>query len=159
MWPELKSEIGIERASLNRLLDMHAELLDRCVAVPPTVIEVSALSAMLHSFYTGIENLFKRVAIHLDHGLATGDMWHSRLLNAVAGSTPNRPAVISEELRDHLHGYLSFRHVFRHAYGFEIRWSKMAPLVMEARPTLKRLEDEVDVFIRAMDARQPPGHP
>lgn len=155
MWPDLKSEIRVERESLNRLIDMHAELLGRCAAVEPSFIEVSALSVMLHSFYTGIENLFKRVAIHLDHGLAAGDMWHSRLLDAMAKSSPDRPAVISEVLRDDLRGYLSFRHVFRHAYGFEIRWSKMAPLVMAARPTLKRLENEVDEFIKAMDARQP----
>jgi hypothetical protein len=153
VWPELKREICVERELLERLLATHGELVATCRETPPDHIETSALSAMLHSFYTGIENLFKRVTVHLDHGLMHGDQWHSRLLDSMAEATPNRPALISESLREKLRGYLSFRHVFRHAYAFELRWSKMAPLVLECAETLQWLERELDAFTVAMDAR------
>jgi len=146
-------EISVERESLNYLLVMHHDLIVKCATTPPDHIETSALSAMLHSFYTGIENLFKRVAVHLDQGMPQGEMWHIRLLESMINPTPNRPIVISKELRDHLQGYLSFRHVFRHAYSFDLRWSKMSPLVLEAEKTLQWLCRELDQFTTDMDMR------
>jgi hypothetical protein len=41
----------------------HRPLLHLVRTQPPDIIERSALAAMFHSFYTGIENLFKRIAI------------------------------------------------------------------------------------------------
>jgi len=96
VWPELAREIGVERESLDRLLAMHHELIVKCRSTPPDHIETPALSAMLHSFYTGIENLFKRVAVHLDQGMAQGEMWNSRLLDSMVVPTADRPVVISE---------------------------------------------------------------
>lgn len=153
MWPELKKEMGVERESLARLLALHHDLMSKCEVLPPDHIETSALSAMLHSFYTGIENLFKRVAVHLDQGLPQGEMWHSRLLDSMVLPTTNRPAVISGGMRDVLRGYLSFRHVFRHAYAFELRWTKMAPLVLACEKTVLQMESELDRFSAEMDAK------
>ena len=157
MWPELKREISVERESLERLLAMHHDLIVKCAVTPPDFIETSALSALLHSFYTGAENLFKRVSVHLDQAMPQGEMWHSRLLDSMIEATLSRPAVIPGELRDHLRGYFSFRHVFRHAYAFEIRWAKMAPLVLDCEKTLHWLEMELDKFVAAMELRQLPG--
>jgi hypothetical protein len=102
-------------------LGTHLSLLERCATEAPDPIELSALAAVLHSFYTGIENIFKRVAVTLDEGLPQGDVWHRRLLDSMASGTTKRPAVITKPLRDTLRGYLDFRHVFRHAYTFELR--------------------------------------
>lgn len=159
MWPELKKEIMVEQESLHRLLSMHHALIDRCATVPPDPIELSALSAMLHSFYTGIENLFKRVAIQVDGGLPGGDVWHSRLLEAMTEATASRPAVIGDTLRNTLRSYLSFRHVFRHAYAFELRWTKMAELVLGAERTLRLLDGAMTSFAMEMDRRSSSGHP
>ena len=162
MWPDLKKEILVERESLNRLLSLYHELIDKCATLPPELIELSALSAMLHTFYTGIENLFKRVAVQIDGGLSGSDQWHSRLLESMTETTAHRPAVISESLRNTLRGYLSFRHVFRHAYSFELRWTKMAELVLEVERTLRLLEEEITGFAAEMDRRyqetQTSGH-
>ena len=140
----------MERQSLDHLLEVHRALVVKCMATPPDPIETSALSAMLHSFYTGIENLFKRIAVHLDGGVPQGEMWHSRLLDSMMVTTPGRRMVIMREV---LHGYLTFRHVFRHAYAFELRWSKMAPLVLECERSWCRLKNELDEFVKLMDAR------
>ena len=91
MWPELKREISVERESLDHLLVMHHDLIVKCATTPPDPIETSALSAMLHSFYTGIENLFKRVAVHLDQGMPQGEMWHIRLLDSMINPTTTPP--------------------------------------------------------------------
>jgi len=145
----------VEQESLSRLLRMHHALIEKCAAVAPEPIEVSALSAMLHSFYTGVENLFKRVALQIDEEMPEGDLWHSRLLEIMTEATARRPAIISDTLRDTLRGYLSFRHVFRHAYSFELRWAKMAELVLGVERTFRLLEEEISRFVTAMDRRYP----
>ena len=132
---------------------MHRPLLDRCHDTLPNNIEISALAAMLHSFYTGIENLFKRIAIYVDSNSPHGESWHSHLLKNIAEDTQNRPAVISESLQSQLQNYLNFRHVFRHAYSFELRWNKMAPLVLECEDTFQLLELQLDSFLKEIKSR------
>jgi hypothetical protein len=51
-----------EREQLQRLLSRIQPLLANCRDTAPSEIELSALAATLHSFYTGAENIFKRGA-------------------------------------------------------------------------------------------------
>ena len=46
-------------------------------------IELSALAAMLHSFYNGIENILKRIALELDDPMPGGESWHKELLDCM----------------------------------------------------------------------------
>jgi hypothetical protein len=91
-------------------------------------VEISALAAMLHSFYTGIENVMKRIALRIDGGLPEGPAWHTRLL-------------------DRLRTYMAFRHMFRHTYSFELRWDHMKPLVSECQDILRQFEEQVEKFL------------
>ncbi|MFO7761594.1 MAG: hypothetical protein R6V20_08300 [Desulfobia sp.] len=43
-------------------------------------ILADSLAACLHSVYSGIEGLFKTIAVEIDGGLPKGDRWHKRLL-------------------------------------------------------------------------------
>ncbi len=103
---------------------------------------------MLHSFYNGIENIFKRVALELDGELPDSRTWHRDLLETMARSAAVRPAVISEGLRDQLKEYLHFRHVFRSAYSFLLEWEKLAPLAQGCEQTFALLKVEVEEFLR-----------
>jgi hypothetical protein len=111
-------------AQLDQLLEAYQALVTKSVTTPPNFIELSALATMLHSFYTGIENIFKRIAIEIDGNMPSGAFWHSELLDAMMRSTPARAAVVSSELRITLKEYLNFRHVFRQSYSFSLHWEK-----------------------------------
>lgn len=50
--------------------------------------------------------------------------------------------------------YLQFRHVFRHAYLFHLRWEKMAPLVLHCEQLLADLEAALDLFSEQMQAHE-----
>ena len=65
MWNRLSKQTAVELEQLDRLIETHRPLLTKCASETPSNIELSALAAMLHSFYTGIENIFKRVAVAL----------------------------------------------------------------------------------------------
>ncbi|MCP4661586.1 MAG: hypothetical protein GY856_39805 [bacterium] len=151
MWPELKEQIELEEALLWELLDLHRPLLEKCRSEEPTVVELSALAATLHSFYAGAENLFRRIAIELDRQLPTGETWHQLLLEAMTTATERRPRVLDDELRDQLKKYLDFRHVFRNAYLFQLRWNKMAPLVRNLESVMEELAADLTLFSERME--------
>ncbi len=148
MWHKLAKQINVEREQLRRLIQIHSRLLANCASQPPNEIELSALAALLHSFYTGVENIFKRVAVELDGETPHGEAWHRQLLDSMATSTKVHGALISESLRDTLSEYLAFRHVFRQAYSFDLRWEKMSALVLNCEATFQRLETELEAFLR-----------
>lgn len=149
MWPKLAKQINVEREQLRRLIAIHSKLLVNCASQIPNDIELSALAALLHSFYTGVENIFKRVAVELDGKTPRGEAWHRQLLDVMAASTRVRGALISESLRDTLSEYLAFRHVFRQAYSFDLRWEKMSALVLNCEATFRLLETELEAFLQS----------
>ena len=79
-WDKFCKQQTTEREQLQRLLSGIHGLLTKCRTAAPTEIELSALAATLHSFYTGVENIFKRVAVELDGEPVRGDAWHRELL-------------------------------------------------------------------------------
>ncbi len=58
-----------------------------------------------------------------------------------------RPPAISTALRGRLREYLQFRHVFRQAYAFELRWDKMRSLVLGCEGMLREVEAELEKFL------------
>jgi hypothetical protein len=137
-----------------QLVEIHSPLLTKCANVAPDVIELSALAALLHSFYTGIENIFKRVAVEIDGTPPRGESWHRELLDSMTRPTSIRPAVISQPLRGRLNEYLNFRHVFRQAYSFQLKWEKMSRLVLGCEEALRQIEDELDYFLKSTSSKE-----
>jgi len=154
VWHKLRKQIAVELELLRRHLADHAPLVRKCAVSAPDRIEMSALGAMLQGFYGGVENFFKRVRIELNEGLPAGGGWHKVLLEAMALPGPQRPAVISASLVGILAGYLKFRHFFRGAYPFLLRWDDMAELVNSCQDVLGRLESELDAFLKATEGNQ-----
>jgi hypothetical protein len=152
-WDKFRKQQATEREQLQRLLSGIQTLLSKCRKSAPNEIELSALAATLHSFYTGVENIFKRVSVELDGETLRGDNWHRELLLRMKAPTLRRPALMPEALHDELLEYLRFRHVFRTAYSFDLDWRKMSHLVLKLEETFKQLESALDAFMK----NQPPA--
>jgi len=120
VWRKLRKQIAVEREMLNQVLADHRPLLHKCNISPPDRIEISALGAMLHGFYNGVENIFKRVALELGEEFPQQEGWHKTLVEQMTRPGADRPAVLSPELAARLVKYLEFRHFFRHAYPFQL---------------------------------------
>lgn len=147
MSDKLRKQVDVERQQLNRLIDEHRSLLDSCASRTPNAIELSALATFLHSFYSGIENSLKRIAVEVDGSVPSGDGWHRQLLTSMTSETNARPPVVSNTLYETMSEYLAFRHFFRQAYSFHFDWYKMSGLVLNAERTMRRFETEVDHFL------------
>jgi len=149
VWDKLREQVTLERGQLHRLLRVHRPLLAKCAVSPPNDIELSALAAMLHSFYNGIENILKRTTLELGDSMPGGESWHKELLDGMTQPTGNRKPVLSPGLRGRLKEYMEFRHAFRHAYTFDLRWDRMKTLVLGCEETLQLVEGELDRFFEA----------
>lgn len=135
----------------------HLEAISRVVAqlkdltssrdVPASEHDVRAAASYLDDFYSAAEALFTIIASSLDGSVPKGEGWHAALLDQVAHEVEGlRPPVISDELYRRLNDYRSFRHVGRHAYGYELRWEKMKRLVDELPSVASRLKEELNTF-------------
>ena len=143
----LRKAVSLERQQLRRLLQDYHPLLEKCAATPPNLTELSALALVSHSFYNGVENIFRRVAKELGSGVPQGQFWHRELLDSMKQPGTARPAVITEQLAERLDEYLQFRHLFRHSYAFDLDWNSMKPSALGCEDPLKQLERELDRFL------------
>jgi hypothetical protein len=150
---KLRKQIDVERQQLNKLIEVHRDLLESCASTEPSAIELSALATFLHSFYSGIENSLKRIAVDVDRSLPSGDAWHRQLLVSMTTSTPARSPVISKALYEVLSEYLAFRHFFRSTYSFLFDWSKMSGLVLNAERAMTQFETEVNSFLESISQK------
>lgn len=154
MWDKLGKQITVNREELNLLLNKFNSLLDNVSTErEPTPVEITALAAILNSFYNGIENIFKRIAVLIDGGCPRGDSWHTELLTAMTKSTTYRSPVISDQMCRSLKRYMDFRHFFVHGYAYQLEWDLMSPLVLDCKRTLRLLEAELNEFLKC-----PPSH-
>jgi hypothetical protein len=145
---ETFSEIKNELSRLHKLLDTYQTLFDHVQTENPSAVELLALAGILHTFYSGLENIFKRIAIEIDGGFAKTESWHMDLLVNMIVPTDKRIAVISPELKRRLQFYLGFRHVFRGMYSYDLNWSKMKTLVIESKEILGLVEKELTDFMK-----------
>ena len=101
----------------------------------------------LHSFYSGIEKIFKLIAKEVDENLPDGPNWHEELLAQMSLDITNiRPPVISNKLKNNLQDYRSFRHLIRNIYTYNINPEKIKPLIEILPSLLKDLEKDLKLF-------------
>lgn len=147
-------EINFELKQLEKLLLSYEGLITKSALTPPDVIEIAALSTVLHSFYCGIENILVIIAKNIDNSMPHGEQWHKKLLKQLSIDTPNRNKVISADMLKNLSEYLAFRHFFRHSYTFFMDWKEMKGLVADLSKVLNEFEDEINKYFLKGDLKK-----
>lgn len=101
----------------------------------------------LHGFYSGLERIFEKIALAVDGSVPSGANWHRELLNQMSIEVPDiRPAVISDELRENLEGYLGFRHVVRNVYTYHLSPEKLEVLITQVQTVFAKAKTELTGF-------------
>lgn len=154
----LKSLIEDEFIALQRIVRVAGEAL-ATVPDPPDQLQLNGFASYLHQYYTGIERIFQRIAIHIDGYLPAGERSHIELLDRMAEPVPGkRNALIDRNQQNILRDYLGFRHFFRHAYGYQLRWSEMRFKIEMMESTLEQLQrailETLDVLLQAIESRE-----
>ena len=150
---EKEREPAIEMEDETRLLEELGEALqatwrDMPLDTKHERVYRESLALKLHNFYTGCERMFTRISEELNGGLPKSHDWHVRLLRKMTLDIEGiRPAVLSKETASLLDEYRSFRHVVRNTYGFEIKMSRMKPLLDSFATALAAVRKDLSTFI------------
>jgi hypothetical protein len=145
---EIALDIATEVNRLNQL-ESQMRLVQAAMLTNPALADICAesLALKLHNFYTGCERIFQIIASELNGGLPSSYDWQRRLLNRMSKPQDYRPAVLREDTLYKLNEYLSFRHVVRNIYGFELEKQKLENLVNNYYNTWSQVQEDINSFI------------
>lgn len=142
----LSATIRAQNEEIERIFD---KIEDRRRGEGEATLE--SLAYQLHNLYCAFEDLLKLVADSFENHIEASAYYHRRLLWRMKIPIEGvRPALLSETSHKLLDSLRAFRHVFRHAYSYELDPKKLA-LVVEDVLKLKRLyQGEIDRFLEQL---------
>ena len=142
-----KEKINLEVSKIDTLVDKSSLLIAKCRLSEPDFFDLNAIGSILHSFYNGLESIFKLIHKANDDKPLTSTMWHSELFNSIFEESGARKAVLPKELKEPLKDYLGFRHVFRHSYGYELDWERLNPLFSDMADVWQKVRSNLEKFL------------
>lgn len=134
------SQVQFEIGQIDRLFESYADLMERAQKDVSDLVEVTAMAAVLHSFYNGLENIWLSIAKGMDEDVPAGPQWHRDLLTRMTRSTAIRGPVLTTGTAHRLVEYLGFRHFYRHSYSFFLDWDELERLVTPLADVWARTE-------------------
>lgn len=139
----LRSMVSEIDKEIDNLKELKKEMKE--IKSEKSIVFKRSMGSILHDFYNCCERIFKKIAVDINGGYEDTEKWHKALLFKMTIPIKGiRPAVISEELAADLDEYLSFRHVFRNIYGFELKGERIGYLS-------KKFDKISDKFIREIE--------
>jgi len=149
---ELHEEINIELELIDAILSELQALNRDVVGREPTVREKTAAAAFMAQFYSGVENILKRISYFNSIPLPTGDTWHIDLFKQF--STPsykNLPDLFDESLSLAMAPFRKFRHVFYHGYGFQLDWNRMKEGITNIEEIFLRFKSRLSDYLKRIE--------
>ncbi|MCP5108577.1 MAG: hypothetical protein GY950_34650 [bacterium] len=142
----IQEDIEFELGEIDLLFQLYQkELLD--MEKSPNLVELTALAAVLHSFYNGIEKTLLIIAKDIDKNVPADLNWHKTLLEQMAKKNEHRSAVLTGDMKDELLKYLGFRHFFRHSYSFHLKWERLEELAKSLREVWGKFKSEISALL------------
>ncbi len=150
--PDLREEVAYHLDQMQVVVDELAALRRDVGSREPTNREVAAVSSFLMQFYTGVENILKRISKHNDVPLPSGAEWHVALLGRFGTPpAPGLPALFDDVLAEDLDVFRRFRHVARAAYGLELDWKKLTIGLDYVAPVFARFRTAVTEYLDRLE--------
>jgi hypothetical protein len=145
------SQVEFEIGQIEYLFESYADLLEQAQGEAPDLVEVTAVAAVLHSFYNGLENIFLSIAKGIDRDVPAGVQWHRDLLTRMMEATSGRRPVLTVDMAHRLANYLAFRHFYRHSYTFFLEWGELEKLVTPLAEVWEQTKDELQLFLDSLN--------
>jgi hypothetical protein len=144
---KLREKIEHEILRINKLFDSGKPLLDLCKFKELDFIEASAAGSFLQSFYNGIESIILLIFKAIKEDIPNDIHWHRKLFEKAFVANEKRTAIFKNDYKEQFIEYLSFRHFFRHSYGYEIDVVRLKPLINDVEILWKLIEEDIKNYI------------
>lgn len=111
---------------------------------------VEGLAYQLHNLYSACEQLFELIARAFENQI-DARRYHVDLLRRMRTELEGvRPALLSQALERDLNELRAFRHLFRHAYGVELKPDQVSAMARVADGIREPLKAALDRFTSAI---------
>lgn len=140
---EIEYQIGIIETIFDKIADRRQYINE--------VRGLESLAYQLHNLYSAFEDLFLIVAKHFENTIGDESRYHIELLQRMIIDIEGvRPPLLKRETTNWLDELRAFRHVFRHAYSYELDKKKLQ-LVIEATEKLNECyKDDIARFLKRL---------
>lgn len=146
----LRGMLAEVEKELDNLQELRREMKE--IKSSEAMVSRRSMGSILHDFYNCCERIFRKIALDVNGGYEDSEKWHKALLFKMTLPIKEvRPPVISEELAAELDEYLSFRHVFRNIYGFELKGDRVVHLAGKFDDTAERFMNEIRKFLSVLN--------
>lgn len=145
----LKSELY---AQIKEIEKLFSDIDDRKKGAKRSKVKLESLGYKLHNLYCAFEDLFKTVARHFENQVEDIAKYHKELLKRMAIHIEGvRPALLSEETLRVLDELRAFRHFFRHAYAYELKYEKVKPVIESTDKIRVLYKGEIERFLKELE--------
>jgi hypothetical protein len=137
----------------SQLEDLELLIAKIGAAEPSSDEKAVYLGYLLHNFYCALEDLFQEVAKTFENRVEDPARFHAALLKRMTIDVPQvRPRVVSRQSYKVLSELRAFRHVFRHAYGYDLAPEKLQMLKTDLANGWNDIHQEIKVFQSFLEA-------
>ena len=134
------------KRAAQRLTDSPADALEHWIHL------TAAASGVEHA-YSGMEQVFKIIAVEIDGAVPAGEDWRARLCTLMFTPIPGRwPAVLPAALRADLDDLRAFRHRVRNLYGSELNTAVVKQKATRTPAVLAKVRRALRVFESAVSS-------
>lgn len=140
---EIKYQIGIIEMIFDKIADRKQHKNE--------ISGLESLAYQLHNLYSAFEDLFLIVAKYFENTIEDQSRYHIELLRRMVIDIEGvRPPLLKQQTMNWLDELRAFRHVFRHAYSYDLDKNKLQ-FVIEATEKIKICyKDDVDRFLEKL---------
>ncbi len=137
----LMGYMEVQRATITRISD-KLKSLD-----PLDEHEMIHSAYLLHNLYNAYEDLFQEISVCFENNIERSSGYHKNILMRMKISIPGiRPSILSDESFNLLSELLGFRHVFRHAYNYNLEPGKLQELRKKVNEGRENIERDISLF-------------
>jgi uncharacterized protein YutE (UPF0331/DUF86 family) len=136
---EVETQLGEIENIYNRLEERRQE---------KGKIALESTAYQLHNLYCAFEDLFKIVVNTFENHIHDKSQYHIELLKRMSMPIEGvRPPLISGESYMLLDNLRSFRHLFRHAYSYELDERKIKIVIEDAIKLRGKYQNDINTFL------------
>ena len=145
----LTAEINAQWRLIDRVSNRLQERVNKELSTPE---QLDSIAYQIHNLSCSIEDLLKLIASAFENQIGTGSEWHRVLLLRLSQPIEGiRPAFLSEDSFDLLNQLRSFRHMFRHAYGTDIKLRQLEPNIDIALEVATMISEDINQFLEHLN--------
>ncbi|MEW6558011.1 MAG: hypothetical protein AB1349_11785 [Elusimicrobiota bacterium] len=128
-YKQLLADVEDEIGSIECVLKDLSSLRNNLDPVKIDNAQKAAIGTFLMNFYTGVENIIKRISKEYYQTMPKGESWHKELLDLSYNPPQGKMSIFNPEIANKLNPYRRFRHLFISGYGFKLEFELMVSLI------------------------------